>query len=255
TSAPRRTGSPGSSPRPASAGGRCFPSALPERAIRPIAPARRSRGARCSSISRRSLATACCENSPSRLVSRQSASTMRRQPPSASASCGAPSPPSNAGASAPPTAPFANGPPRGWRPSRSSRRFAPRRAEHRGGFALDGERGPTVVAGVPPDFFSTTGQLWGNPHYRWSRLKQQAFRWWIDRFEHELERFDALRLDHFIGFWRVWQVPADAPTAEKGRWAAGPRDALFRRLRRRRGGRPPPHPEGPGLVTPEVTAL
>ena len=126
---------------------------------------------------------------------------------------------------------------------------------HRDLFELDGEGRPTVVAGVPPDFFSTTGQFWGNPHYRWSRLKQQAFRWWIDRFEHGLERFDALRLDHFIGFWRVWQVPADAPTAEKGRWAAGPRDALFRRLRRRRGGRLPLIAEDLGLVTPEVTAL
>src|SRR5207245_1313679 len=82
---------------------------------------------------------------------------------------------------------------------------------HRDAFELDGEGRPTVVAGVPPDFFSTTGQLWGNPHYRWSRLKQQAFRWWIDRFEHELERFDALRLDHFIGFWPVWQLPGAPP--------------------------------------------
>jgi 4-alpha-glucanotransferase len=122
-------------------------------------------------------------------------------------------------------------------------------------FELDGEGRPTVVAGVPPDFFSKTGQRWGNPHYRWSRLKRQGFGWWIDRFEHELERFDALRLDHFIGFWRTWQVPADAPTAENGRWAAGPRDALFRRLRARRGGRLPLIAEDLGLVTPEVTAL
>jgi 4-alpha-glucanotransferase len=126
---------------------------------------------------------------------------------------------------------------------------------HRELFELDGEGRPTVVAGVPPDFFSKTGQLWGNPHYRWSTLKRQGFGWWIERVEHGLERFDALRLDHFIGFWRTWQIPADAPTAEKGRWAAGPRDALFRRLRARRGRRLPLIAEDLGLVTPEVTAL
>jgi 4-alpha-glucanotransferase len=126
---------------------------------------------------------------------------------------------------------------------------------HRDLFELDEEGRPTVVAGVPPDFFSTTGQRWGNPHYRVSRMKRQGFRWWIDRVEHDLERFDALRLDHFIGFWRVWQIPADAPTAEKGRWAAGPRDDLFRRLRARRGARLPLVAEDLGLVTPEVKAL
>jgi 4-alpha-glucanotransferase len=126
---------------------------------------------------------------------------------------------------------------------------------HRDLFELDREGRPTVVAGVPPDFFSKTGQLWGNPQYRWSRLKQQGFRWWVERVEHGLERFDALRLDHFIGFWRAWQVPAGAPTAEKGRWAAGPRDALFRKLRSRRGQRLPLIAEDLGLVTPEVTAL
>jgi 4-alpha-glucanotransferase len=126
---------------------------------------------------------------------------------------------------------------------------------HRDLFELDAEGRPTVVAGVPPDFFSKTGQRWGNPHYRWSSLKQRGYRWWIERVEHDLERFDALRLDHFIGFWRVWQVPAAAPTAEKGRWAAGPRDALFSRLRRRRGARLPLIAEDLGLVTREVTAL
>ena len=84
---------------------------------------------------------------------------------------------------------------------------------HRDLFELDGEGRPTVVAGVPPDFFSKTGQRWGNPHYRWSRLRRDGYAWWIERFEHGLSRFDALRLDHFIGFWRTWQVPADAPTA------------------------------------------
>jgi 4-alpha-glucanotransferase len=126
---------------------------------------------------------------------------------------------------------------------------------HRELFQLDGEGRPTVVAGVPPDFFSKTGQRWGNPHYRWSAMKQRGFRWWIQRVEHGLERFDALRLDHFIGFWRTWQIPGDAPTAQKGRWAAGPRDELFHKLQARRGARLPLIAEDLGLVTPEVTAL
>jgi 4-alpha-glucanotransferase len=127
---------------------------------------------------------------------------------------------------------------------------------HQDLFELDREGNPTVVAGVPPDFFSKTGQRWGNPHYRWSRLRRSGYAWWMERFEHELSRFDALRLDHFIGFWRTWQVPASAATAEKGRWAAGPRDELFLRLlRKRRGRRLPFVAEDLGLVTPEVKAL
>jgi 4-alpha-glucanotransferase len=122
-------------------------------------------------------------------------------------------------------------------------------------FELDGEGRPTVVAGVPPDFFSKTGQRWGNPHYRWSTLRRSGYAWWIDRFQHGLQRFDALRLDHFIGFWRAWQVPADAPTAERGRWGKGPRDELFRKLQRGRGGDLPLIAEDLGLVTPEVKAL
>jgi 4-alpha-glucanotransferase len=126
---------------------------------------------------------------------------------------------------------------------------------HRDLFELDDEGHPTVVAGVPPDFFSKTGQRWGNPHYRWSRLRRSGYGWWIERFEHGLTRFDALRLDHFIGFWRAWQVPAEAPTAEKGRWAKGPRDELFHILRERRGGHLPLIAEDLGLVIPEVKAL
>jgi 4-alpha-glucanotransferase len=122
-------------------------------------------------------------------------------------------------------------------------------------FELDREGRPTVVAGVPPDFFSETGQRWGNPHYRLSAHRRTGYAWWIDRFRHALTRFDALRLDHFIGFWRTWQVPADAPTAEKGRWARGPRDELFQKLRRVLGGRLPLIAEDLGLVIPEVRAL
>ena len=122
-------------------------------------------------------------------------------------------------------------------------------------FQLDREGRPTVVAGVPPDFFSKTGQRWGNPHYRWSALRRTGYAWWIDRFQHGLQRFDALRLDHFIGFWRTWQVPADAPTAENGRWAKGPRDELFRKLRQLRRGHLPLIAEDLGLVIPKVKAL
>jgi 4-alpha-glucanotransferase len=122
-------------------------------------------------------------------------------------------------------------------------------------FELDREGNPTVVAGVPPDFFSKTGQRWGNPHYRWRTLRRTGYRWWIDRFQHDLRRFDVLRLDHFIGFWRTWQVPASALTAEKGTWAKGPRDELFEQLRRLRGGRLPLIAEDLGLVIPEVQAL
>jgi 4-alpha-glucanotransferase len=126
---------------------------------------------------------------------------------------------------------------------------------HRDLFELDAEGRPTVVAGVPPDFFSKTGQRWGNPHYRWAALRKTGYAWWLDRFEHGLSRFDALRLDHFIGFWRTWHVPADAPTAEKGRWVKGPRDELFRILQERRGGDLPLIAEDLGLVIPEVKAL
>ena len=125
---------------------------------------------------------------------------------------------------------------------------------HRELFELDESGAPNVIAGVPPDFFSRTGQRWGNPHYRWAVLRRQGYRWWMDRFQAELSRFDAVRLDHFIGFWRTWHVPARAPTAERGRWVPGPRDDLFRKLLRKRGTLPL-IVEDLGLVTPEVRAL
>ena len=126
---------------------------------------------------------------------------------------------------------------------------------HQNLFELDREGCPTVVAGVPPDYFSKTGQLWGNPHYRWSALRRTRFAWWIGRFQRGLQTFDALRLDHFIGFWRTWQVPANALTAEKGRWAKGPRDELLGQLRTLRGGHLPLIAEDLGLVIPDVKAL
>ncbi len=89
-------------------------------------------------------------------------------------------------------------------------------------FYLDEERKPTVVAGVPPDYFSPTGQLWGNPLYRWEAHKNTGYAWWLERFRSILEEVDFVRLDHFRGFAGYWEIPAGNPTAEIGRWVAGP---------------------------------
>jgi 4-alpha-glucanotransferase len=101
---------------------------------------------------------------------------------------------------------------------------------HRELFRLDEEGHPTVVAGVPPDYFSATGQRWGNPLYRWRRLKATGYDWWVARFRIALARFDAVRLDHFIGFVRNWEIPAAEPTAVQGRWIKGPGRAIFEAL-------------------------
>jgi 4-alpha-glucanotransferase len=89
-------------------------------------------------------------------------------------------------------------------------------------FYLDEDGQPTVVAGVPPDYFSQTGQLWGNPLYRWDVLREQDFDWWIARFRAILRQVDIVRLDHFRGFAGYWEIPAGSKTAEKGRWVPGP---------------------------------
>jgi len=125
---------------------------------------------------------------------------------------------------------------------------------HRQLFFLDRAGNPSVVAGVPPDYFSSTGQLWGNPLYRWGVLKATSFRWWLDRLEHALGRFDALRLDHFIGFRRYYAVPAGARTAQHGRFVEVPGEAFFAALERCLGGLPFVA-EDLGLVTPAVEAL
>jgi 4-alpha-glucanotransferase len=85
----------------------------------------------------------------------------------------------------------------------------------------------TLAAGVPPDLFSATGQLWGNPTYRWDVLRRERYRWWIERFRRSLQLFDATRLDHFRGFVAYWAVPHGSRTAEHGRWLRGPGRALF----------------------------
>jgi len=123
-----------------------------------------------------------------------------------------------------------------------------------GQFYLQENGQPEVVAGVPPDYFSVTGQKWGNPLYRWPVMQERGFDWWIARFRATFTYFDAVRLDHFIGFHRYWEIPGDAPTAETGRWMAGPGADFFTKIM---------HDLGPvaiiaedlGLITPEVKAL
>lgn len=121
-------------------------------------------------------------------------------------------------------------------------------------FFLD-ERGQrTVVAGVPPDYFSQTGQRWGNPLYHWERHAETNYAWFTSRVGHALRRFDALRLDHFIGFHRYWEIPAEQPGATIGRFVSAPGAALLERLRAAFGDMPF-LAEDLGLVTPEVRAL
>ena len=105
-------------------------------------------------------------------------------------------------------------------------------------FLLDASGRPTSVSGVPPDYFSETGQLWGNPLYDWSRMADDGFAWWVARFCHALGLVDAARLDHFRGFVAHWQVPAEATVATNGAWVAGPGAALFETVRERLGGLP-----------------
>ena len=99
-------------------------------------------------------------------------------------------------------------------------------------FQLDENGRPTVVAGVPPDYFSATGQLWGNPLYNWEAMKADKYRWWIDRIEATLELVDYIRIDHFRGFEAYWAIPFGAPTAEKGEWLPGPDHHFFEAVQR-----------------------
>lgn len=121
-------------------------------------------------------------------------------------------------------------------------------------FDLDEQGALITQAGVPPDYFSETGQLWGNPIYKWDVLREQGYQWWIDRMRAALTMFDIVRLDHFRGFEAYWEVPGDAETAVNGRWAPGPGAALFTAMTNALG----PLPivaENLGLITPEVEAL
>jgi 4-alpha-glucanotransferase len=125
---------------------------------------------------------------------------------------------------------------------------------HQDLFHLDAEGAPTKVAGVPPDYFSATGQLWGNPVYRWDRLAETGYAWWIERLRRGMALHDALRLDHFRGFAGYWAVPADADTAEEGAWEPGPGPALFDAVRAALHGLPFVA-EDLGVITDDVTAL
>jgi len=118
-------------------------------------------------------------------------------------------------------------------------------------FKLDADKQPVFVSGVPPDYFSATGQYWGNPVYNWEVLKQTGYDWWLKRFGHNRKLFDMLRVDHFRGFVSFWEIPACEKTAVKGRWTKGPGHELFARLRQN-------YPElkiiaeDLGIITPEV---
>jgi 4-alpha-glucanotransferase len=107
---------------------------------------------------------------------------------------------------------------------------------------------------VPPDYFSQTGQLWGNPLYDWQALKGCGYRWWIERLRATLAQVDVIRLDHFRGFEAYWEIPAGRPTAEVGRWVPGPGADLFEALRAGLGGLPL-IAEDLGIITPGVDAL
>ncbi len=121
-------------------------------------------------------------------------------------------------------------------------------------FLLNEHRRPRFVAGVPPDYFSAEGQLWGNPVYNWDALRATGYRWWIDRLRTLLHHVDVVRLDHFRGFSAAWHVPAGSKTAQTGEWAPGPGDSLFREVQAEIG-RLPFIAEDLGIITPDVKAL
>ncbi|SPF48588.1 4-alpha-glucanotransferase [Candidatus Sulfotelmatobacter kueseliae] len=125
---------------------------------------------------------------------------------------------------------------------------------HRELFRLDEKLEPEVVAGVPPDSFSETGQRWGTPLYRWDALKASGYEWWIQRLRWATQNFDYVRLDHFRGFDQFWEIPASETTAINGRWVDGPRDDFFLKLREALGGLPF-FAEDLGYITPAVHAL
>ena len=121
-------------------------------------------------------------------------------------------------------------------------------------FQLDGQRRPRFVAGVPPDYFSAQGQLWGNPVYDWDALRRTDYRWCLDRLRALLEHVDIVRLDHFRAFVAAWYIPAGAPTAQFGSWVSGPGADFFEAARREFGGLPF-IAEDLGMITPDITAL
>ena len=122
-------------------------------------------------------------------------------------------------------------------------------------FQLDSKGFPTAVAGVPPDYFSATGQLWGNPLYDWDEHRRTHYAWWIRRIECTLRLVDIVRIDHFRGFESYWSVPAGSETAINGKWVKGPGAALFHALEKKCGKKVPIIAEDLGIITPEVEEL
>jgi 4-alpha-glucanotransferase len=121
-------------------------------------------------------------------------------------------------------------------------------------FKLDEQGVPIVVAGVPPDYFSATGQLWGNPLYHWEHMMADDFRWWIERVRATLHTIDILRIDHFRGFAACWEIPGGDKTAERGRWVDAPGRELFEAIKQALGTLPI-IAEDLGVITPDVEAL
>jgi 4-alpha-glucanotransferase len=121
-------------------------------------------------------------------------------------------------------------------------------------FLLDEQHRPRFVAGVPPDYFSATGQLWGNPVYNWDAVRSTGYRWCIDRLRALLAHIDVIRLDHFRGFAAAWHVPAGAPTAQSGQWVAGPGASFFQAVQTELG-HLPFIAEDLGMITSDVQAL
>jgi 4-alpha-glucanotransferase len=125
---------------------------------------------------------------------------------------------------------------------------------NRGLFYLDGNGQTSVMAGVPPDYFSATGQLWGNPLYRWKEHQNEGYAWWLGRLRAVLSLVDVVRLDHFRGFSGYWEVPGGAKTAQKGRWVKAPGEDFFRAVRAELG-ELPIIAEDLGVITTDVKAL
>lgn len=122
-------------------------------------------------------------------------------------------------------------------------------------FELDEVGLPKVVAGVPPDYFSETGQLWGNPLYSWDKHESSGYAWWVARLGHALKSFDIVRIDHFRGFAEYWEVPASEKTAMNGRWMPGPSSKLFAAFQTAFGDNLPIIAEDLGLITADVIKL
>lgn len=121
-------------------------------------------------------------------------------------------------------------------------------------FLLDEESMPTVVTGVPPDYFSENGQRWGNPHYNWERMQQDGFKWWLQRLQHHFEWFELVRIDHFRGLVAVWEIDAQCETAVDGFWQETPGEQLLIALQQQIG-ELPLVAEDLGVITDEVIAL